>query len=249
MWVLEKKLPYRRDWQVNQGDLATDITSAGVIVGLAEPAVKALAPLALAALYANTSFAPSAAEALPLWLEIPLVLLLVEFGKYWAHRLHHHWAPLWWLHAMHHSSQRLYVLNGLRFHPLNYLLNFSIAVFPVMALGFSPAALLGYLAITQPIVLLQHANIQVQHGWLNWIFSTPEAHRWHHSTKPEEANRNFGNALLIWDHAFGTFKSPEGFKDAKAVGLFDSSKAQYPGAGSYVAQLLSMLRPPCCKST
>ncbi|MDZ4289605.1 MAG: alpha-E domain-containing protein [Prosthecobacter sp.] len=38
----------------------------------------------------------------------------IEFGKYWAHRLHHRLAPLWWLHAMHHGSERLYALNNLR---------------------------------------------------------------------------------------------------------------------------------------
>lgn len=247
VWWLERKIPYREQWNKNHGDLATDIASAGVLVAVIDPLIKVIAPLALVALYAAFSTKPLIIES-PLWLQVALVLLLVEFGKYWAHRLHHTLAPLWWLHAMHHSSERLYVLNGMRFHPLNYVANFALSVLPVMLMGFSPEAILGYLAITQPVVLLQHGNIDLRHGVLNKIFSTPEVHRWHHSTTPDEANRNFGNALLIWDHVFGTFKSEAGFDESKAIGLFSSSKALYPATSSYLAQLLSIFKPPCCRA-
>lgn len=244
-WVLERWLPYRKEWRVNRGDLPMDMASAGVIVGLVDPLLKAVAPLAVVGLYASLNVPPILA-GLALWLQIILVLLLVELGKYWSHRLHHQLAPMWWLHAMHHSSERLYFLNGLRFHPINYALNFTIAVLPVMLLGVSPEAILGYLAITQPVVLLQHANIGLRHGWLNWVFSTPEAHRWHHSTEADEANSNYGNALLIWDHVFGTFKPADGFDETKQIGLFASSKTIYPGRSGYFTQLFSMLKPPCC---
>lgn len=247
VWWLEHKLPYRKQWNKNHGDLATDIASAGVLVAIIDPLVKIIAPLALVAFYAAFFTKPLVIE-LPLWLQVAVVLLLVEFGKYWAHRFHHVAAPLWWLHAMHHSSERLYFLNGMRLHPLNYVVSFGLSVFPVMLLGFSPDAILGYLAIAQPVVLLQHANIDLRHGALNKIFSTPEVHRWHHSIAPDEANRNFGNALLIWDHVFGTFKSEAGFDESKAVGLFSSSKVHYPATSSYVTQLLSMFRPPCCRA-
>lgn len=246
-WVLERWLPYREKWRINHGDLTTDIVSAGVIAGLTDPLLKTAAPLAVVALYAGLNVTPVLVEW-ALWLQIVLVLFLIELGKYWAHRFHHQSAPLWWLHAMHHSSERMYFLNGLRFHPLNYALNFVLAVFPVMLLGVSPEALLGYLAISQPVVLLQHANIDLRHGWLNWVFSTPEMHRWHHSTKEHETNRNFGNALLIWDHVFGTFKKAEGFDNTNVVGLVASSKASYSGSSGYFTQLASMLKPPCCRA-
>jgi ornithine lipid hydroxylase len=247
VWWLERKMPYRQQWNRSHGDLATDIASAGVLAAVIDPLLKVIAPLALVALFASSFLTPRVVEW-SLWLQVVSVLLLVEFGKYWAHRLHHAVAPLWWLHAMHHSSERLYFLNGLRFHPLNYIANFVLSVFPVMLMGFSPESILGYLAITQPVVLLQHANIDLRHGVLNKVFSTPEVHRWHHSTIPDEANRNFGNALLIWDHVFGTFKSEAGFDETKKIGLFSSSKLHYPAASSYLAQLLSMLRPPCCRA-
>jgi sterol desaturase/sphingolipid hydroxylase (fatty acid hydroxylase superfamily) len=247
VWWLERKIPYRKQWNENHGDLATDIASAGVLVAIVDPLIKVVAPLALVALY-GSFFTKLLIIESPLWLQVASVVLLVEFGKYWAHRLHHTLAPLWWLHAMHHSSERLYLLNGMRFHPLNYVANFALSVLPVMLIGFSPEAIFGYLAITQPVVLLQHANIDLRHGVLNTIFSTPEVHRWHHSTIPDEANSNFGNALLIWDHVFGTFKSEAGFDQTKTVGLFSSSKALYPATSSYLAQLFSMFRSPCCRA-
>lgn len=247
VWWLERKLPYRQHWNRSQGDLATDIASAGVLVAVIDPLLKTIAPLALVAVFAPF-FSTPRVVAWPLWLQVALVLLLVEFGKYWAHRLHHALAPLWWLHAMHHSSERLYFLNGMRFHPLNYIANFALSIFPVMLMGFSSESILGYLAITQPVVLLQHANIDLRHGVLNKVFSTPEVHRWHHSTTPDEANRNFGNALLIWDHVFGTFKTEAGFDETKKIGLFSSSRLHYPAASPYLSQLLSMFRPPCCRA-
>ena len=244
--VLERKLPFRTGWNINQGDWSGDVLSAGVLVGLIEPLLKVLAPLGVVAVYASIGTAPSIAHW-PLWQQILLVLLVVEFGKYWSHRLHHQWAPLWWLHAMHHSAERMYVLNGLRFHPLNYIINFALAVFPVMLLGVAPEAILCYLSISQPVVLLQHANIDLRHGVLNTVFSTPEVHRWHHSTHADEANNNFGNALLLWDHIFGTFKRADGFDQHQTVGLFAASRSSYPSTRGYFWQLAAMFSPSCCR--
>ena len=244
-WVLERGLPYRKQWNANHGDLKTDMASAGVIAVLVGPLLKVLAPLGVVAVYASSGVTPILA-GWSLWLQIAFVLFVVEFGKYWSHRLHHRSASLWWLHAMHHSSRRMYFLNGMRFHPLNYAINFALAIFPVMLLGVSPEAILGYLAITQPVVLLQHANIDLHHGVLNRVFSTPEVHRWHHSTVAHEADKNFGNAFLLWDHVFGTFKGAEGFDENKEVGLFTASSSSYPEAKGYLAQLACVLKPPCC---
>lgn len=244
---MQRRRPFRADWSRSRGDLPVDLASALVLVAAVDPLLKLLAPLAVVGLYATLDL-PVRVSDLPLWLEIGGVLLAAEFGKYWAHRLHHQWAPLWWLHAMHHSSERLYLLNGLRFHPLNYLFNFALSVLPLMLLGVSAEALLGYLAVTQPVVLVQHANIDLRHGWLNRVFSTPEVHRWHHARSPATANSNFGNALLLWDHLFGTYRPAEGFGVGQDVGLFADSEARYPGRQGYLVQLRSMFAAPCCRS-
>lgn len=243
--LLERHLPYRNAWQKDHGDTATDLASAAVLIGIADPVAKAVIPLGAAWLYATPGVTSNLAAAPLVW-QILVVLFVAELGMYWSHRLHHVVPALWWLHAMHHGSERLYVVNGLRFHPVNYWVNFTLAMLPVLALGPSHEAVLGWLAIAQPVVLIQHANIDLRFGWLNRVFSTPEAHRWHHSTVPAEANRNFGNALLLWDHVFRTFSPAEGFTRQQRIGLFASSQAVYPARKGYLCQLASMFRPRCC---
>jgi sterol desaturase/sphingolipid hydroxylase (fatty acid hydroxylase superfamily) len=50
----------------------------------------------------------------------------------------------------------------------------------------------------------QHANIHVKLGFLNWIFSMAELHRWHHSRSIEESSSNYSGHVLLWDIVFGT---------------------------------------------
>ncbi|WP_439858711.1 sterol desaturase family protein [Pseudomonas sp. MBLB4136] len=245
--LFERFAPYREDWRRNRGDAGTDVISAMVLVGMVEPLLKAAGPVALVSLLGAASIAPSEAflASLPLALQILAATLLIELGRYWSHRLHHMAKPLWWLHAMHHSSERLYSLNNFRFHPLNHATNFIVGMLPAMLLGFSPEALLGYLALTQPVLMLQHANIDLKSGWLNFIFSSNELHRWHHSSDAREGHVNFGSALVIWDQVFKTFYLGGNNRAPVQVGLFADSAA-YPGRSGYFSQLRSLFSPGCC---
>lgn len=246
----ERLMPFQREWNKSQGDLKTDIASAAVLIGIVDPLLKYFAPLAAVSLYA--AFAPESDQSVfpddaSFAIQLALATLVIEFGRYWAHRLHHTNRHLWWLHAMHHSSERLYAVNNLRFHPLNYVINFSVSVFPLMLVGVPSDVLFGYMAISQPVLMLQHANIDLRNGWLNYVFSTNELHRWHHSASTAEANHNYGNCLILWDILFGTFKYLAPEKSPKRVGLFAQSSA-YPAKSGYVAQLLSPFSPQCCKA-
>jgi sterol desaturase/sphingolipid hydroxylase (fatty acid hydroxylase superfamily) len=42
-------------------------------------------------------------------------------------------------------------------------------------------------------------------GWLDYLFNTPNLHRWHHSPEPAEGNSNYGQNLVLWDQIFGTW--------------------------------------------
>jgi sterol desaturase/sphingolipid hydroxylase (fatty acid hydroxylase superfamily) len=68
--------------------------------------------------------------------------------------------------------------------------------------------------------LLQHANVDMHHGPLNWIFATADLHRWHHSRDVMESNTNFGSNLILWDVVFGTRYLPSG-REPRHVGLSD----------------------------
>jgi len=116
----------------------------------------------------------------------------------------------------------------------------------LLLLGVPPDVLLGAVALTQPVVMLQHLNVHTRSGWLNYLFSTNELHRWHHSAEPREANSNFGSALVLWDQVFGTFRHHPEAQPAR-IGLFGDGSG-YPAKASYLQQLLSVFTPACCRA-
>lgn len=242
---LEREQAFRHDWNKPLRHDATDWVSFGVLVGVTQPLLKWASPLILVAMYKNAAVHHDGVFSnMPLIAQILVVLVLAELGKYWGHRLHHRYQSLWWLHSLHHGSVRLYTINNFRVHPLEYAIKHLFSLLPLMLLGASPEALLGYVAITQPVQMLQHANLPIQHGWLNYIFSTNELHRWHHSADPSQGNKNFGSALIIWDLVFGTFHYPKDLAAPSSIGLY--SAQTYPSQDGYFAQVFSMFSPTCC---
>ncbi|MDP3355216.1 MAG: sterol desaturase family protein [Polaromonas sp.] len=245
--LMERTMPHQAEWNRPRGDRLTDWISFGLLAGAVQPLLKWLSPLLVVGVYglvqpANGLFPVEA----PFVLQVLLATLLAELGKYWAHRWHHTQPALWWLHALHHGSERLYSINNFRVHPLEYALKHGLSLLPLMLLGVSADVLLGYIALTQPVQMLQHVNLPLRHGWLNHVFSTNELHRWHHSNRPEEGNSNYGSAIMLWDQVFGTFHYPRGVAGPKTIGLYAAS--DYPAHRSYWAQVLSMLSPACCKA-
>lgn len=247
--LLERFVPFDPRWSRSAGDRGTDATSAVMLIGLIDPLVKgALSVIAVSLLTRGASGdAGWLLSAAPFALQVLAVLLWVEFSKYWSHRAHHAVPSLWWLHALHHSSERLYWLNNFRFHPLNHLVNTLVSLLPLLLLGAPKEVLLAAVAVTQPVLMLQHTNIGTRNGWLNYIFSTNELHRWHHSAEPREANSNFGSALVLWDQVFGSFRYLRAANRPARLGLFGDGNG-YPARASYLQQLGSMFAPTCCRA-
>jgi ornithine lipid hydroxylase len=248
--TLERVMPYCHDWNQPRGDLRTDAISAVVLIGAVDPLVKAALPVALVALWPGATQASGTLaffDALPFLAQVLVALLWIELAKYASHRWHHSHPGLWWLHALHHGSTRLYTLNSFRFHPLNHAINQLLSTGPLLLLGVHSDVLLACLSITQPVLMLQHANIDLRSAWLNRVFSSNEVHRWHHSSRVSEAGCNFGSALLLWDHFFGTWRAADTGRGPAVIGLFGDS-GRYPATRSYFRQLGSMLSPACCRA-
>jgi sterol desaturase/sphingolipid hydroxylase (fatty acid hydroxylase superfamily) len=243
--ALERRVPFDAEWQRARGDTATDATSAAVLIGVVDPLLKAALPVIAIALLGDRA-APWALAGWPLALQVMAALLWIEFSDYWLHRAHHQQPLLWQLHALHHGSERLYWLNNFRLHPLNHVLKTAAGLLPLWLLGAPPVVLLGAAALTQPLLMLQHANIDLKSGWLNRVFSTNEVHRWHHSTQPHEANANYGSALVLWDHVFGTYRAADGGRPGR-IGLFGNGHG-FPAQASYWRQLLGAWQPACCRA-
>ena len=155
----------------------------------------------------------------PLWAQLGLALLIGDFGAYWVHRTCHLYPFAWRIHAMHHSSERLYVFASGRNHPMNAILAYGSQLMPITLLGAPLEAIALLSVFTAVNGMLQHANVDLRHGVLNWVFATADLHRWHHSADFDESNTNFGSNIILWDIVFGTRALPEG--SPEEVGLTD----------------------------
>ena len=174
----------------------------------------------------------------PLFLQLALALVIVEFFQYWVHRLQHEQDWLWRFHATHHSAPRLYWLNAARFHFVDTtLLNFFYVV-PLVALGAPEPVFVLWVIASSVHGICQHANMKVRCGPLNWIFSMAELHRWHHSRLVRESNTNYGQTLILWDVVFGTRFLPADREPPADIGIADL--AAFPM--TWWAQLWSPLR-------
>jgi sterol desaturase/sphingolipid hydroxylase (fatty acid hydroxylase superfamily) len=236
----ERVAPHRRAWNRSHGDVLVDLAHV-VSVTLASFATTALVPFALAPLAG--ALAPLGGARLwpthwPLLAQLPLALIAAELFQYWSHRLSHEWQPLWRLHATHHSAPRLYFLNAARFHPLDIAIDTSAGLVPLVLLG-CPAPVQALFALfTGVFGYLQHANVSVRLGPLNYVFSMAELHRWHHARELREANTNYGSNLIVWDLLFGTFFWPRDREPPRAIGL--PGLSAFPR--TYWAQLASPWR-------
>ena len=146
----------------------------------------------------------------PVVAQMGLMMVLADGLRYGLHRVAHEWRPLWRFHAVHHSPHILYWLNVGRFHPVDKGVQFLFDSLPFLILGIGEEVLAFYMVCYALNGFFQHCNIDVRLGWLNYVISGPELHRWHHSKWPEESNHNYGNNLIVWDLVFGTWYLPQG---------------------------------------
>lgn len=225
--VLEKLIPYRLEWSETQEDVKNDtihLFFTQILIGrIMEPIwlfVLAGATAWLAGYYGSTIWP----DHWTLLAQLALALLIAEFGRYWVHRAAHEVPLLWRFHAVHHSPTRLYFLNASRFHPVEKIIFLIPETIPFILLGTNPDCLILYAIFNSIHGFFQHSNIDIKTGYLNYIFSLTELHRWHHSKKIYESNKNYGNNLIIWDIVFGTFYWPKSEK-VKSVGLLNP---EYP---------------------
>ncbi|MGZ3476257.1 MAG: sterol desaturase family protein, partial [Polyangiales bacterium] len=133
----------------------------------------------------------------PSWAKIALAIAAADLGKYALHRIAHERASWWRFHAEHHAPSRLHALNGVRFHPVNLLWNVAIELAPALLLGLDRRSIVLIAVFRGAVGVLQHANVDFRLGLLDWVFSTPTLHRWHHSAALGEANANYGSTFIV----------------------------------------------------
>ncbi len=223
---LERVMPHRRAWYPTRADLALDGQYVALMAGT-QVVARNLATLlaALVAVAFVTSIGPRHWPlAWPLRGQVPLALALADFGKYWLHRLAHTRAWLWRFHAAHHAPDRMYALNGVRLHPINALWNLVLDAGVPLALGLDGRAVVLAASFRAAVGVLQHADVALPPGPLDWLLSTPVLHQWHHSTATIEADANYGSTFIVWDVVFGTRRLPRDRGAPDALGLADGAR-------------------------
>jgi sterol desaturase/sphingolipid hydroxylase (fatty acid hydroxylase superfamily) len=147
-------------------------------------------------------------HALPMWLEAPLAILLLDLAIYWQHRGLHALPWLWRLHRTHHTDTTLDASSALRFHPLEILLSLVYKCALAIVFGVDPAVLLAFEALLSSFALITHANLSLPlrlDTALRWVLVTPAMHWIHHSAHRDEQQCNFGFHLSVWDRLFGSY--------------------------------------------
>jgi len=204
--LVEYFMPFRKDWGPGKKDFVTDALFL-FFVQLMLPALLAFSFHSLVNTYdLRVEYWPS---QWPLVIQTALMLVSAELLRYVMHRVAHEWAPLWKLHSIHHAPKKVYWLNTARFHPLEKSMQFFLDSLPFIFLGISQEVLGAYFVFYAVNGFFQHSNVDVRLGYLNYIISGPELHRWHHSVDVSEANHNYGNNLIVWDIVFGTWYLPK----------------------------------------
>ena len=218
---MECIVPLRLSWSVSDGQGLPDLFHlAGSLAGgraghIAIEAVGVVFGLHLAQ--------PSV-SGLPFGLRLAIGLLLAEATRYFQHRLEHSLPLLWRFHRLHHDSMRLSVIKSGRGHVLMFLLQSLLTAGPILLLGLGNDVLAWCMCAQGFVGILGHANVDLPVGPLGFLIPGPDAHRLHHAriAKGEPAV-NLGAATLIFDHLYGTYRSPAHGLSVSEVGVDEST--------------------------
>jgi lathosterol oxidase len=141
------------------------------------------------------------------WLDIPILLLVMDLAMYLLHRLAHHpWIfPL--MHRMHHEYDRprpltLFILNPVENLSFGMLWLAVISVYSASWLGMSV-----YLTLNVLFGTIGHLGVEPLPAWWGRVpllryLAGSTFHARHH----QDLACNFGFYTLIWDRLFGTLR-------------------------------------------
>ena len=140
-------------------------------------------------------------------------LFLHDCWFYWAHRIEHSVPFLWEFHKLHHSDERMNSSTWARDHFLqegwrSFFSVFTLGLIIDLKLKEGGEAALFSTMFLVGLSMFYHSAIRIQLPWLDSIVVTPQVHPIHHSVDTEHHNRNFADALPIFDMVFGTFYRP-----------------------------------------
>jgi sterol desaturase/sphingolipid hydroxylase (fatty acid hydroxylase superfamily) len=138
-----------------------------------------------------------------------VTLIVRGFISFSTHYLMHTVPLLWRVHRVHHLDTELDVSTTVRFHPLEFFIQWVPGVLIVVGFGLAPWVLMFYELLDVAVTLWSHSNLRLPatlERVLRYVVVTPDLHRVHHSARKPETNSNFGAVFPVWDLVFGTFR-------------------------------------------
>ena len=142
------------------------------------------------------------------WVAIPLSIVLLDLAIYGQHLVSHRWRWFWRIHRTHHIDTDYDLTTGLRFHPIEIVISMLYKMLAIILLGAPAFAVLIFEIILSGASLFNHSNIglpKIVEPLVRGLIVTPEMHRIHHSTLPNEHNSNYGFFLSCWDRLFNSY--------------------------------------------
>lgn len=203
--VIEKLFPLYRGQAIFRKEWQTDLKHFAVnhfIVGLALLTVNFLLHHMFGWLVSSDF--QQAVQHIPLLPQLLLCVLVADLAQYWTHRAYHEVPFLWRFHAVHHSVKTMDWLAGSRQHMLELIFTRVCVLAPLYILGFSEAAMNGYILIVGFQAVFNHANVHLPWGPLKYLIVTPDFHHWHHASDDEAIDRNYAAHYAFIDYLFGT---------------------------------------------
>ena len=214
-----RTLPRRARWPNNVGIVVLNTLVLYAVLRVVFPAAAVGVALAAEA----RGWGLLNAVGAPIWLAVPLAVVLLDLAIYLQHVMVHAVPALWRLHRMHHADLDFDVTTGTRFHPLEILLSMLIKLTVVAALGPPAVAVLIFEVLLNASSMFNHGNLAIPRRVdrvLRWLVVTPDMHRVHHSVVVAETNSNFGFTLPWWDRLFGTYRAqPAAGHAAMTIGI------------------------------
>ncbi|HEX2222577.1 MAG TPA: sterol desaturase family protein [Thermoanaerobaculia bacterium] len=146
---------------------------------------------------------------LPVWIEVPLGVVLLDYSLYLWHVLNHRAPFLWRFHQVHHVDLDLDASTALRFHFGELTMSVAWNSAEVVLLGISPLTLSVRQTLLMISILFHHSNAElpeeVERRLVSWVV-TPRMHGIHHSAVQEETDSNWSSGLTVWDRLHGTLR-------------------------------------------
>ena len=146
---------------------------------------------------------------LPVWAEVGLAVVLLDYTLYVWHVLTHKAPFLARFHRVHHADLDMDASTAVRFHFGEMILSIPWRAAQVLAIGAAPLSLSTWQTVTTMAIIFHHSNGRLPYSierWLCRFIVTPRMHGIHHSIIMEETDANWSTIFSFPDFLHRTIR-------------------------------------------